>query len=108
MLAPPKKHPDRAAAAARVKAWARERFALGSDATVLVTELESGTPGFGDGADILVAHDHGRVRRRVLVKLDVGAANAADFHFHQRGVLRNIRHGKFTQLGPAGSDPHCG
>ena len=46
MLAPPKKHPDRAAAAARVKAWARERFALGSDATVLVTEIENAQPGF--------------------------------------------------------------
>ena len=46
MLAPPKKHPDRSAAAAQVKQWTRDRFALGSDATILVTELESGTPGF--------------------------------------------------------------
>ena len=46
MLAPPKKHPGRAAAASQVKDWTRGRFGLGSDATILVTELESGTPGF--------------------------------------------------------------
>ena len=43
MLAAPQKHPDRAAAASRVKAWTRDRF---GDVTVLVSELESGTPGF--------------------------------------------------------------
>ena len=43
MLAPFKKHPDRAAAAARVKQWTRDRF---GDVTVLVTELESAQPGF--------------------------------------------------------------
>ena len=46
MLAPPKKTADRAAAASQVKAWTRERFGLGSDATILVSELESATPGF--------------------------------------------------------------
>src|SRR5689334_1280928 len=46
MLAPQKRTTDRAAAASRVKVWARERFGLGSDATILVSELESGTPGF--------------------------------------------------------------
>jgi hypothetical protein len=29
-----------------VKRWTRERFALGPDATVLVSELESAAPGF--------------------------------------------------------------
>src|SRR5580704_4582948 len=33
--------------------------------------------GLGDVADILVAHDGGLVARRMLVELDVGAANAA-------------------------------
>jgi hypothetical protein len=46
MLAAPKKSSDRADAASRVKGWARDRFGLGSDATILVTELQSGTPGF--------------------------------------------------------------
>jgi nitrate reductase delta subunit len=46
MLAPFDKSPDRAAAASSVKNWTRERFGLGGDATILVTELESVTPGF--------------------------------------------------------------
>src|SRR5262245_10234687 len=46
LLASPKKHPDLSAAAAQVNQWTRDRFALGSAATILVTELESGTPGF--------------------------------------------------------------
>jgi len=33
-------------AATRVKRWTRERFSLGSDCTILVSELESATPGF--------------------------------------------------------------
>ena len=43
MLAPSQIRLD---AATRVKRWTRERFALGSDATILVTELESAVPGF--------------------------------------------------------------
>ena len=43
MLAAPQKHPDRASAAGRIKQWTRDRF---GDVTVLVSELESGTPGF--------------------------------------------------------------
>ena len=43
MLAAPQKHPDRAAAAGQIKQWTRNRF---GDVTVLVSELESGTPGF--------------------------------------------------------------
>ena len=38
--------PSRAHAASRVKAWTRARFSLGGDSTILVTELESATPGF--------------------------------------------------------------
>ena len=37
---------DRAQAAANVKAWARERFGLPADVTILVSEVESGVPGF--------------------------------------------------------------
>ena len=33
-------------AATRVKRWTRERFSLGSDCTILVSELESALPGF--------------------------------------------------------------
>lgn len=33
-------------AATRVKRWTRERFSLGSDSTILVSELESAVPGF--------------------------------------------------------------
>jgi hypothetical protein len=46
MLAPFQKSRDRADAAARVKRWVRSRFTLGAESTVLVTELESGQPGF--------------------------------------------------------------
>lgn len=41
-----KPDPDRAAAASRVKRWARERFSLNDEATLFVTELEGGAPGF--------------------------------------------------------------
>jgi len=43
MLAAPQKHSDRAATAGRIKQWTRDRF---GDVTVLVSELESATPGF--------------------------------------------------------------
>ena len=43
MLAP---SPNRLDAATRVKRWTRERFSLPSDATLLVSEIESGVPGF--------------------------------------------------------------
>ena len=43
MLAPAK---NRSEAASQVKRWTRERFGLGGDSTILVTELESSTPGF--------------------------------------------------------------
>jgi hypothetical protein len=46
MLAPFHKSRDRADAAARVKSWVRERFALGGDSTVMVTELENAQPRF--------------------------------------------------------------
>jgi hypothetical protein len=46
MLAPFQKRPERADAAARVKRWVRERFALERDGTVLVTEIENAQPGF--------------------------------------------------------------
>jgi hypothetical protein len=43
MLAPSQTRLD---AATRVKRWTRERFSLGSDSTILVSELESAVPGF--------------------------------------------------------------
>ena len=46
MLSPFKRNSDRAGSASRVKAWVRERFALGEHATIFVTELEGGAPGF--------------------------------------------------------------
>ena len=46
MLAPFKRSTSRLEAAERVKQWTRERFGLDKDATLLVTEIESGTPGF--------------------------------------------------------------
>jgi hypothetical protein len=46
MLAPFHKSRDRADAAARVKRWVRERFALDGESTVLVTEIENAQPGF--------------------------------------------------------------
>jgi hypothetical protein len=46
MLAPFKKSEDRLHAAERVKRWTRERFSLGESATMLVSEVESATPGF--------------------------------------------------------------
>jgi|SRR5690348_2372527 nitrate reductase delta subunit len=46
MLAPFQKSRDRADAAALVKRWVRERFALATDATLLVTEVQNAQPGF--------------------------------------------------------------
>ena len=46
MLAPFNKRLDRAEAASRVKAWTRRRFCLDERATLFVTELEGGAPGF--------------------------------------------------------------
>ncbi|HEX6266365.1 MAG TPA: hypothetical protein VFZ81_05660 [Burkholderiales bacterium] len=43
MLAPSK---SRLEAATRVKRWTRERFGLAGEATLLVSEVESATPGF--------------------------------------------------------------
>jgi nitrate reductase delta subunit len=36
----------RAEAATRVKRWTRERFGLAADATLLVSEVQTATPGF--------------------------------------------------------------
>ena len=43
MLAPSK---NRHQAATQVKRWTRERFGLTADVTILVSEIESGVPGF--------------------------------------------------------------
>src|ERR1700733_4399910 len=64
------------------------------------------TAGLGNIADIFVAHDGGLVVRRMLVELDVGAADAADLHLHQRRVLRDIRHGIFADFGLARPGAH--
>jgi hypothetical protein len=52
-----------------------------------------------------VAHDGGLVGRRLLVELDVGAANAGDFHLHQGCVGRNLRHRIFADFGLARAYP---
>src|SRR5205823_10004334 len=57
----------------------------------------------GDGADVLVAHDHRGARRRGLVELDVGAADPGDLHPQEGAVLGDVRHGKLAHLGPAGT-----
>ena len=46
MLKPLERRLDRTEAAARLKRWTRERFRLESEATLLVSEIESATPGF--------------------------------------------------------------
>jgi len=46
MLAPFHKSRDRHDAAQRVKQWVRGRFALGADATLLVTEVQNAQAGF--------------------------------------------------------------
>ena len=46
MLAPSGKRPGRLEAASRLKAWARARFSLAADTTVLVSEIESAQAGF--------------------------------------------------------------
>ncbi|MGH8739299.1 MAG: hypothetical protein ACREUN_00235 [Burkholderiales bacterium] len=43
MLAPSQKRLD---AATRVKRWTRERFCLGGEVALLVSEVESASPGF--------------------------------------------------------------
>ena len=45
MLAPPQNTQERVAAAAKVKAWTRRRFALPHDATVSVSQIECTIPG---------------------------------------------------------------
>jgi hypothetical protein len=63
--------------------------------------------GLGDIADILVAHDRGLVIWRMRVKLDVSAADAGHFNLEQGGVVRDVRHGKFPDLGLARTGTHC-
>ena len=46
MLAPSRKESARLEAASRLKAWARSRFSLAADATLLVSEIESAQAGF--------------------------------------------------------------
>jgi nitrate reductase delta subunit len=45
MFGAAEKSPERAAAAARVKAWTRERFRLPQDAAISVSELACSLPG---------------------------------------------------------------
>jgi hypothetical protein len=46
MFKPPANSRSRADAASRVKAWTKRTFSLNEEATIFVTELEGGTPGF--------------------------------------------------------------
>ncbi|HYC46075.1 MAG TPA: hypothetical protein VED01_11405 [Burkholderiales bacterium] len=63
-------------------------------------------PRLCDVTDVLVAHDYRCARRRGVVELHVRAADAGDFHLHERRVSRNVRHREFADLGFAGSRPH--
>src|SRR5580693_2727725 len=89
-------------------ALAARHVMFNEDETALLEPLAAGefTAGLGDSADVLVAHDSGLVVRRMLVELDVGAADAADLHLHQRRVLRDIRHGIFADFGLARPGTH--
>src|SRR6185312_8534196 len=64
--------------------------------------------GDGDGADVLVAHDHRIVERRLRVHLHVGAADACHLDLQQRGVVRQLRHGQLAKLGCAWRRPNGG
>lgn len=46
MFKPPASSQRRSEAASIVKAWTRRRFSLNEEATVFVTELQGGMPGF--------------------------------------------------------------
>jgi hypothetical protein len=58
-------------AATRVKRWTRERFSLGADCTLLVSELESAVPGFPPVSTVIAfwnaerKHYHFRVFKRL-------------------------------------------
>src|SRR5262245_25442579 len=41
------------------------------------------------------------------VEFDVRPADTGDFHLHQRGIVRNLRHREFADLRPARTCPHC-
>src|ERR1700685_1588020 len=81
---------------------------LDKDEIALLATLAAGelAASLSDSADILVAHDGGLIVRRVLVELDVGAADAADLHLHQRGVFRDVWHGIFADFGLARPGAH--
>jgi hypothetical protein len=49
-------------------------------------------------ADVLVPHDERRSAERQLVLAHVGAANAGDLHFQQRGIRRDVREREFAQF----------
>ena len=88
-------------------ALAARHIVLDEDQIAFLEALALGelAAGLGDVADVLVAHDGGLVVRRMLVELDVGAADAADLHLHQRRVGRDVRHRVFADFGLARSGP---
>ena len=63
-------------------------------------------PGLGDNADVLVPHNHRALSGRALVELHIGAAYSRHLHLHQGGILRDIRHRVFADLGLARTHPH--
>ena len=86
-------------------ALAAHDIVLDEDEIAFLEALAAGelATGLGDVADVLVTHDDGRRSRRMGVELDVGAADARDFHLHQRRVVGDIRHGIFAEFGFAGA-----
>ena len=89
-------------------AFAAAHIMLDKDQVAFLEALARGefAAGLGDDADILMSHDGRRVARRMLVELDVGAADAADFHLHQRRVRRDIRHRILADFGLARPRAH--
>ena len=48
--------------------------------------------------DVLVPHDERRPAERQLVLAHVGATDAGDLHFQQRGIRRDLRQIEFAEL----------
>src|SRR2546425_293365 len=66
-------------------ALAAHYVVLDEDEVALLEALAADelAPRLGDDADVLVAHDDRRARRRGPVELDVGAADPGHLHLHE-------------------------
>src|SRR5580692_735963 len=82
-------------------AFAATDVVLDKDEVALLESLASRelAAGLGDDADILVTHDDRRARRRMLIELHIGAADAADLHLQESRVFWDIRHRIVPEFG---------